>query len=130
MSRLTTDTHPGMREDLDCPECGASMVLRNSRYGPFYGCIAYPKCKATHGAHEDGSPLGIPADKETKRWRMKCHEVFDQLWKNPEYCYSRREAYELLQRLTGLPEEEAHIGRFDIDTCKRVIQKINRSFKK
>lgn len=28
-----------------CPECGAEMVLRTSRYGKFYGCSNYPRCK-------------------------------------------------------------------------------------
>ena len=37
------------------------MVLRNSKYGLFYGCSTYPNCKASHGAHKDGKPLGTPA---------------------------------------------------------------------
>ena len=31
-----------------CPRCGAKMVLRNSKYGSFYGCSNYPKCTFTH----------------------------------------------------------------------------------
>lgn len=27
-----------------CPLCGGSLVLRNGRYGSFYGCSNYPKC--------------------------------------------------------------------------------------
>ena len=30
-----------------CPKCGGSLVLRNGRYGNFYGCSNYPKCKYT-----------------------------------------------------------------------------------
>ena len=30
-----------------CPYCGADLVLRNGRYGQFWGCSAYPKCKFT-----------------------------------------------------------------------------------
>jgi DNA topoisomerase-1 len=30
-----------------CKECGAPMVLRKSRRGPFLGCSTYPKCKGT-----------------------------------------------------------------------------------
>ena len=30
-----------------CPYCGAPMVLRTSKYGPFYGCSNYPACKGT-----------------------------------------------------------------------------------
>ena len=28
-----------------CPKCGGKLVLRNGRYGRFYGCSNYPQCK-------------------------------------------------------------------------------------
>ena len=28
-----------------CPLCGGNLVLRNGRYGRFYGCSNYPSCK-------------------------------------------------------------------------------------
>lgn len=28
-----------------CPLCGAKMKLRSGKFGPFYGCSNYPKCK-------------------------------------------------------------------------------------
>ena len=30
-----------------CPRCGKTLVLRNGKYGNFYGCSNYPKCKFT-----------------------------------------------------------------------------------
>ncbi len=30
-----------------CPICGSDLVLRRGKYGPFYGCSAYPKCGYT-----------------------------------------------------------------------------------
>lgn len=30
-----------------CPECGGNLVQRNGRYGNFYGCSNYPKCRFT-----------------------------------------------------------------------------------
>lgn len=30
-----------------CPECGAPMVLRRGKRGPFLGCSRYPECKKT-----------------------------------------------------------------------------------
>lgn len=30
-----------------CPKCKESLVLRSGRYGEFYGCCNYPKCKFT-----------------------------------------------------------------------------------
>ena len=28
-----------------CPNCGGELVVRNGRYGEFYGCSNYPRCK-------------------------------------------------------------------------------------
>ena len=33
-----------------CPRCGDTLVLRSGKYGQFYGCSNYPKCKYTHPA--------------------------------------------------------------------------------
>ena len=30
-----------------CPKCGGNLVLRTGKYGNFYGCSNYPKCKFT-----------------------------------------------------------------------------------
>lgn len=30
-----------------CPKCGGELVLRSGKYGNFYGCSNYPKCKFT-----------------------------------------------------------------------------------
>lgn len=101
-----------------CPECGSSMVLRNSKYGLFYGCTEYPKCKATHGAHKNGEPLGTPADKPTKKARIRAHDSFDQLWKDKHM--DRGDAYVWMQEAMGLSSEDAHIGKFTIDQCDRL----------
>jgi ssDNA-binding Zn-finger/Zn-ribbon topoisomerase 1 len=106
------------------------MVLRSTskyRYGNgqkrfFWGCCAYPKCKGVHGAHPDGTPLGIPANLETKRWRQAAHELFDQLWKSG--AHSREEAYEELQRRMKMTKEEAHIGRFTKEQCIELIRQL------
>lgn len=33
--------------DKKCPKCGSFLVIRLSRFGKFYGCSSYPKCKFT-----------------------------------------------------------------------------------
>lgn len=30
-----------------CPECGGQLIQRNGKFGSFYGCSNYPKCKFT-----------------------------------------------------------------------------------
>ncbi|NLH92558.1 MAG: hypothetical protein GX481_08950 [Atopobium sp.] len=33
--------------ELICPKCGGKLILRNGKFGTFYGCENYPKCKFT-----------------------------------------------------------------------------------
>jgi len=32
---------------VKCEKCGSAMILRDSKRGPFLGCSAFPKCRAT-----------------------------------------------------------------------------------
>ena len=107
---------------LDCPECNGKLALRLSRYGLFYGCGNYPSCKATHGAHPDGKPLGTPANKETRTWRMKAHESFDKLYQGENSLMTRLEAYDYLQLIMNLSQEDAHISKFTIQQCQDLIE--------
>lgn len=34
-------------ENVKCPECQGEMIPRKSKYGTFWGCKNYPKCKGT-----------------------------------------------------------------------------------
>lgn len=111
-----------MQRDLSCPECGSLMQLKPSRFGLFYGCSRWREtgCKGSHGAHADGTPLGIPADEATKRARMRAHAVFNRLYEDG--LMTRSEAYGWLQRNMQLSAEEAHIGRFTEEQCRRLIE--------
>lgn len=108
-----------------CPNCGCDMILRDSRYGLFYGCSRWPLCDSTHGAHADGSPLGIPADKETRQARLAAHASFDQLWRNSPkkgIKSARSKAYAWLREQLCLSTEECHIGRFNLVMCAKVVE--------
>lgn len=109
-----TLTHP-------CPECGAAMVLRDSKHGLFYGCRSYPRCQSTHGAHQaTGQPLGIPADKATKLERTATHALFERLWEGADAPFTRQDAYRWMAAMLDLSKDEAHIGRFDVVMCQRL----------
>lgn len=102
-----------------CPAHGATMRLRSSRFGPFYSCPVWPECDVTIGVHPDGTPLGIPGDRETRRARIRAHAAFDAWWKRRGFYRDR--AYVILRRTLDLSEDECHIGRFDVATCERVV---------
>lgn len=107
-----------------CQDCGATMVLRKGKYGPFYSCVRFPDCRGSHGATSDGEPLGIPADIATRKKRSETHAQFDPLWKGQTAIMNRRQAYRLLAQLMGLPTPQAHIGMFSIGQCEEFLQKL------
>lgn len=109
-----------------CPECGWSMVLRTSKFGLFYGCTQFPACTAAHGAHKDGRPLGIPANKATKDARIKAHAAFDRLWKDKHM--KRKEAYVWMQGAMSMTADDAHIGRFTIEQCEQLEAAVAKFF--
>lgn len=37
-----------------CEKCGAEMIVRSGKFGPFLGCSAYPKCKTIKNINKDG----------------------------------------------------------------------------
>jgi len=45
----------------NCPKCGAPLVIRLGKYGQFYACSTFPKCKYTESLKEN--TLGIKCPK-------------------------------------------------------------------
>lgn len=114
----------GSVSNLTCPECSKPMYLRESKFGPFYGCSMYPQCKGTHGARPDGSPLGKPADQETRQYRILAHAALDRLWE-PGPCQlfgSRATAYEWVQKAMHMSPADAHIANFTKEDCQQIIE--------
>lgn len=33
-----------VRKNEPCPQCGAELVIRSGKHGPFLGCSHYPEC--------------------------------------------------------------------------------------
>lgn len=140
----TATKYPAARDDLTCPEpeCDAPMKLKTLRFGPAYCCTAYPGCSGIHGAHPDGSPKGTPADRWTRKARIRTHDVFDPLWKDAPRMYVIREddpvgydravkrirgaargrTYRYVADRLGMDEADVHIGGADLELCARIIR--------
>ena len=103
------------------------MLLKNSKFGMFYSCESWPRCKATHGAHPDGQPLGVPASTPTKRWRMEAHKAFDDFWaeEGRQRGWSKREArswgYLWLERRMA-EGRTIHIGEQNTNGCRKILK--------
>lgn len=46
-SKVSTTVEDTDTKAKGCPKCGSRMILRNGRYGPFFGCSKYPYCRGT-----------------------------------------------------------------------------------
>ncbi len=44
------------KTNVKCPRCGAPMILRNGKNGPFWGCSNYPECRMT-ADDKNGKPI-------------------------------------------------------------------------
>lgn len=110
---------------VHCDYCGrlARYVDSSIVYGRSYGMIYYcPDCRAWVGVHKGtDEPLGRLADAELREWKKAAHAAFDLFWKGKEKR-TRRWVYEWLAKEMGLPQEQTHIGMFDIEQCKQVIR--------
>lgn len=115
--------------DLECPMCGASARLVNSKqiYGKYFGlmwvCENYPECNCYVGCHMGTTkPLGNLANKATRKARMRAHSVFDKLWKDG--IMPRKIAYEEAAYLMG--KYPFHIGELSEQECNKFINLVEK----
>lgn len=117
-----------MEKPTICRYCGSPVVYTSNAeiYGKEYGtgkCYLCRNCKAFVGVHPGtDTPLGTLANEELREWRKEAHFWFDRIWKKPTRITTRYNAYGYLARKMGLSREETHIGMFEIEQCKKVIE--------
>lgn len=89
-------------EIVTCPVCGRDMILKRGRYGVFWGCSNYPKCKGSIDAGK----------KKIKLEKLELINInYDDLIENgerdeiiTEVIENNRKAKEIIQDLTGIDE--------------------------
>lgn len=129
MSRKDKPSKSAYEFAKKCPYCGANVVLRdshfvyhnNKNYGKMWVCSNFPQCDSYVGCHPGTDiPLGRLADSVLRREKHKAHDAFDTLWKSG--LMTRKEAYIWLSAMLHIPQEECHIGMFDVKMCRRVVE--------
>jgi len=116
--------------ELLCPYCGekAKMVGGKEIYPHrpdlyqlnFYQCAP---CDAYVGCHKTGDgkqPLGRLANAELRKAKSAAHAAFDPMWKDGKK--KRGSAYAWLSDQLGIDKRDCHIGMFDVETCRRVVE--------
>lgn len=91
----------------------------------FYGCSRYPACKATHGAHPDGTALGRPADQATKDARRRVHKICEEIWGDWD-TGNRKAMYQWLQY--NAPQDHiAEMTERECDETERLLRDYHRT---
>jgi uncharacterized protein YbaR (Trm112 family) len=114
-----------------CPYCNQPTQYVDSKrvymksYGMIYLC---EPCGSWVGVHEGtNKALGRLANRELRKWKKNAHKYFDPLWqkKMRQGCSkkdARHKAYKWLSEQMGIDFEFTHIGMFDVDQCKQVVE--------
>lgn len=116
------------KHDVRCDYCDRLAVRVTGRsvyprrpdlaHKAFWFCR---ECDAYVGCHPGTTmPLGRLANAELRRAKQQAHAAFDPIWKSKDK--KRGEAYEWLAGELGISKDNCHIGMFDVETCKRVIE--------
>ena len=72
-----------------CEKCGSEMVIRSGKFGSFYACSAYPKCRNTKQiVKETGISCPICGSKVITKQGGKKHITFYSCEKYPECNFS------------------------------------------
>lgn len=116
-------------QEVRCPYCRRKAEFVDSKiiYGRSYGMIYLCRnCLAYVGVHKGTAvPLGRLANAQLRYWKKRAHDAFDPLWKYGRFKRCRNVAYAWLSEQMGLPIEKTHIGMFDVEDCKRVVDICN-----
>lgn len=129
---------------VTCPYCSALAKLVDGRtvyphrddlaIKMFWRC---GPCDAWVGCHPGTTvPLGRLANAELRAAKQAAHAAFDPLWKakarieNIPKGQARGAGYAWLAAQLGIDRAKCHIGEFDVETCKRVLDVIAASKRK
>lgn len=109
-----------------CNLCGGRVVyISNEKvYGRQYGsgyCYYCENCRAYVGTHKVApkEALGILANEEMRKMKMKCHDLFDAMWETPQ---ERKRMYNWLSQKLGIKVDDCHFGYFDLEMLSKAYK--------
>lgn len=119
-----------------CPYCKGLAELTDGRViyphrrdlaaHKFWACFPCGAYVGTHKNSPTHAPLGRLADSQLRYWKSQAHAAFDPLWKDKTSGsarqVARKVAYFWLAQNLKIPQSRCHIGRFDVEECRRTVE--------
>lgn len=110
-----------------CNICGGDVIYCSNAkiYGVEYGsgkCYLCTNCGAYVGTHKPRpkEALGLLANARMRNEKMKCHNLFDGLWKGkPKAQKKRRDLYLWLAKRMNTPLAETHFGYMNLEQLRK-----------
>jgi len=99
----------------------SNALIYGRRYGSGF-CYCCTSCGAYVGTHEPQpkKAYGILGNEEMRRWKIKCHALFDACWKGKKQSGKLRDQlYRKLADQMEIPMHECHFGYFDMAQLKQ-----------
>ena len=64
---------------IKCPDCGSYLIIKDGKYGEFYGCSNFPNCKYSRSLNVKRISYNSDGDSghELGSWAM-VNDVYDQ----------------------------------------------------
>ena len=121
-----------------CPNCEDGKIMRKPAkevlkpVSPFmenkilYVCSNFPECD-TYIVDNHKKFVGLPANRELRRLRQRCHYCFDFLWKSgimkdKPSVDARKFTYMWLAARLKITVKECHFGLFDKKQCRKAFR--------
>jgi DNA topoisomerase-1 len=126
--------------DVMCNVCGKPMVLKKSRFGPFYGCSGYPECKNTRRIGKDGKPVPLPvptgvtcpkcSEGEMMQRRGKFGRPFYGCSRYPQCDYTTNDLAQVSEYVPEAEEAKAADGKGSPETGEAAAGKTKKKSSK
>ena len=98
---------------MKCNNCNSRMKFRGEKFGfKNFSC----SCGITAKSHKGRISF---ADQNLRSLRISAHSAFDMLWQLGPM--NRGQAYKWLGQKMGMNQIDCHIGLFDEEQCRKVI---------
>lgn len=102
---------------LACPECGGELVLREGKFGKFYGCRSYPSCTGKMNLKVAEAQSNV--DVSTQTMRVKAGKELTALTQSRGW--SNLQASRWMREIMGLNWDEAKVNLLSSKQCEILL---------